>query len=108
MNLLCIVHLYIPGILHTVIVLLCVGVIWNLSILSISIRVTSLAQGQTYDCSSASETTLDNNGIYAYISYELPKIRWYHDHAKTKHNKTVCIYVGYTIPHKECHAYRAW
>ena len=41
---------------------MCFVVVWLLSILSISFRVTLLALGQSYDCPSAGEATLKDMG----------------------------------------------
>ena len=56
----------------------------------ISIRLTSLALWQSNDCPSASKATLMNMDKYfMWIHYER-----LHNHNKTKHNKTVCIFLG--------------
>ena len=55
--------------------------------LPISLRVASLALGQSYDCHSASEVTLKDMG-------EID-----HYQTKTKHNKVykLCVYLVWTI-----------
>ena len=59
----------------------------------ISIRLTSLALWQSNDCPSASKATLMNMDKYfMWIHYER-----LHNHNKAKHNKTVCIFMGYTV-----------
>ena len=56
----------------------------------ISIRLTSLALWQSNDCPRASKATLTNMDKYfMWIHYER-----LHNHNKTKHNKTVCIFLG--------------
>ena len=56
----------------------------------ISIRLTSPALWQSNDCLSASKATLMNMDKYfMWIHYER-----LHNHNKTKHNKTVCIFLG--------------
>ena len=56
----------------------------------ISIRFTSLALWQSNDCPSASKATLMNMDKYfMWIYYER-----LHNHNKSKHNKTVCIFLG--------------
>ena len=56
----------------------------------ISIRLISLALRQSNDCPSASKATLMNMDKYfMWIHYER-----LHNHNKTKHNKTVCIFLG--------------
>ena len=49
-------------------------------------RVTSLALGQSYDCPSASEATLKNNGKWI----RSPQEGWY----MYNQNKTVCLFYG--------------
>ena len=67
---------------------LCCG--YTLTDLPISIRLTSLALWQSNDCPSASKATLMNMDKYfMWIHYER-----LHNHNKTKHNKTVCIFLG--------------
>ena len=67
---------------------LCCG--YTLTDFPISIRLTSLALGQSNDCPSASKETLMNMDKYfMWIHYE----RLY-NHNKAKHNKTVCIFLG--------------
>ena len=67
---------------------LCCG--YTLTDFPISIRLTSLALWQSNDCPSASKATLMNMDEYfMWIHYE----RLY-NHNKTKHNKTVCIFLG--------------
>ena len=59
-------------------------------IISISIRLTSLALWQSNDCPSASKATLMNmDKCFMWIHYER-----LHNHNKAKHNKTVCIFLG--------------
>ena len=56
----------------------------------ISIRLISLALWQSNDCPSASKVTLMNMDKYfMWIHYER-----LHNHNKSKHNKTVCIFLG--------------
>ena len=67
---------------------LCCG--YTLNDFPISIRLTSLALWQYDDCPSASKATLMNMDKYfIWIHYER-----LHNHNKTKHNKTVCIFLG--------------
>ena len=67
---------------------LCCG--YTLTDCPISIRLTSLALWQSNDCPSASKATLMNMDKYfMWIHYER-----LHNHNKTKHNKTVCIFLG--------------
>ena len=67
---------------------LCCG--YTLTDFPISIRLTSLALWQSNDCPSASKATLMNMDEYfMWIHYER-----LHNHNKTKHNKTVCIFLG--------------
>ena len=67
---------------------LCCG--YTLTDFPISIRLTSLALWQSNDCPSASKATLMNMDRYfTWIHYER-----LHNHNKTKHNKTVCIFLG--------------
>ena len=67
---------------------LCCG--YTLTDFSISIRLTSLALGQSNDCPSASKATLMNMDKYfMWIHYER-----LHNHNKAKHNKPVCIFLG--------------
>ena len=68
--------------------MLCCG--YTLTDFPISIRLTSLALWQSNDCPSASKATLMNMDKYfMWIHYER-----LHNHNKTKHNKTVCIFLG--------------
>ena len=68
--------------------MLCCG--YTLTDFPISIRLTSLALGQSNDCPSASKATLMNMDKYfMWIHYER-----LHNHNKAKHNKTVCIFLG--------------
>ena len=67
---------------------LCCG--YTLTDFPISIRLTSLALRQSYDCPSASKATLMNMDKYfMWNHYER-----LHNHNKAKHNKTVCIFIG--------------
>ena len=67
---------------------LCCG--YTLTDFPISIRLTSLALGQSDDCPSASKATLMNiDKYFIWIHYER-----LHNHNKAKHNKTVCIFLG--------------
>ena len=67
---------------------LCCG--YTLTDFPISIRLTSLALGQSNDCPSASKATLMNMDEYfMWIHYKR-----LHNHNKAKHNKTVCIFLG--------------
>ena len=67
---------------------LCCG--YTLTDFPISIRLTSLALWQSYDCPSASKATLTNMDKYfMWIHYER-----LHNHNKAKQNKTVCIFFG--------------
>ena len=67
---------------------LCCG--YTLTDFPISIRLTSLALWQSNDCPSASKATLMNMDKYfMWIHYER-----LHNHNKTKHNKTVSIFLG--------------
>ena len=67
---------------------LCCG--YTLADFPISIRLTSLALWQSNDCPSDSKATLMNMDKYfMWIHYER-----LHNHNKTKHNKTVCIFLG--------------
>ena len=74
---------YIPGIIHMVCHLLYFVVVWYQSILSISIRVNSLALGQSYDCPSASEVTLKNMGKCMTWIY---KHQWLNGHKDAQQN----------------------
>ena len=66
---------------------------YTLTDFPISIRLTSLALWQSNDCPSASKATLMNMDKYfMWIHYER-----LHNHNKTKHNKTVCIFHGMYI-----------
>ena len=68
--------------------MLCCG--YTLTDFPISIRLTSLALGQSNDCPSASKATLMNMDKYfMWIHYER-----LHNHNKAKHNKTVFIFLG--------------
>ena len=67
---------------------LCCG--YTLTDFPISIRLTSLALWQSNDCPSASKATLINMDKYfMWIHHER-----LHNRNKTKHNKTVCIFLG--------------
>ena len=67
---------------------LCCG--YTLTDFPISTRLTSLALWQSNDCPSASKATLMNMDKYfMWIHYER-----LHNHNKTKHNKTMCIFLG--------------
>ena len=67
---------------------LCCG--YTLTDFPISIRLTSLALWQSNDCPSASKATLINMDKYfMWNHYER-----LHNHNKSKHNKTVCIFLG--------------
>ena len=57
--------------------------------LPISLRVTSLALGQSYDFPSAREVTLKIGVNKSYAPFEYHMIQ-----NKTKHDKTVCIFYG--------------
>ena len=86
---------YIPRNMHTVFALLCFVVVIHWLIFPISIRLTSLALGQSNDCPSASKATLMNMDKYfMWIHYER-----LHNHNKAKHNKTVCIFLGIYCTH---------
>ena len=62
----------------------------------ISIRLTSLALWQSNDCPSAGKATLMNMDKYfMWIHYER-----LHNHKKTKHNKTVCIFLVINCSHQ--------
>ena len=68
--------------------MLCCG--YTLTDFPLSIRLTSLALWQSNDCPSASKANLMNMDKYfMWIHYER-----LHNHNKTKHNKTVCIFLG--------------
>ena len=74
--------------------MLCCG--YTLNDFPISIRLTSLALGQSNDCPSASKATLMNMDKYfMWIHYER-----LHNHNKAKHNKTMCTFLGIycTVP----------
>ena len=63
---------------------------YTLTDFPIYIRLTSLALWQSNDCPSASKATLMNvDKYFMWIHYER-----LHNHNKTKHNKTVCIFLG--------------
>ena len=67
---------------------LCCG--YTLTDFPLSIRLTSLALWQSNDCPSASKATLMTMDKYfMWIHYER-----LHNHNKSKHNKTVCIFLG--------------
>ena len=84
---------YIPRNMHTVFALLCFVVVIHWLIFPISIGLTSLALWQSNDCPSASKATLMNMDKYfMWIHYER-----LHNPNKAKHNKTVCIFLGYTV-----------
>ena len=57
--------------MHNVKSLLYFVVVYNPSILPIFFKVTSLALGQSWDCPSASETTLKDMGKIMWIPYEI-------------------------------------
>ena len=81
---------YIPRNMHTVFALLCFVVVIHWLNFPISIRLTSLALWQSNDCPSTCKATLMNMDKYfMWIHYER-----LHNHNKTKHNKTVCIFLG--------------
>ena len=63
---------------------------YTLTDFPISIRLTSLALGQSNDCPSASKATLMNMDKYFMCIY-YERLR---NHNKAKHNKTVCIFLG--------------
>ena len=68
--------------------MLCCG--YTLTDFPISIRLTSLALGQSNDCPSASKATLMNMDKYfMWVHYER-----LHNHNKARHNKSVCIFLG--------------
>ena len=76
---------YAHGFCFTV---LCCG--YTFTDFPISIRLTSLALLQSNDCPSASKATLMNiDKYFMWIHYER-----LHNHNKTKHNKTMCIFLG--------------
>ena len=75
--------------MHMVDVVLCYVVVRHQPILPISFRVTSLALGQSYDCPSANETTLNDMGKSITSSR-----KGCYDYNKTKHNKIICILYG--------------
>ena len=66
---------------------LCCG--YTLTDFPISIRLTSLALWQSYDCPSASRATLMNMDKY-FMGIHYERLR---NHNKAKHNKTVCIFL---------------
>ena len=81
---------------------LCCG--YTLTNFPISIRLTSLALWQSNDCPNASKATLMNMDKYfIWIKYER-----LHNHNKTKHNKTMCIFLGIYcrafLNNPECHS----
>ena len=82
---------YNPRNMHTVFALLCFVVVIHWLIFPYSSGLlTSLALWQSIDCPSASKATLMNMDKYfMWIHYER-----LHNHKKTKHNKTVCIFLG--------------
>ena len=67
---------------------LCCG--YTLTDFPISIRLTSLALWQSNHCPSASKATLMNMDKY-FMCIHYGRL---HNHNKTKHNKTVCIFLG--------------
>ena len=86
--------------------LLCCALLWLYieSDLPISIRLTSLALWQSYDCPSASKATLMNMDKYfMWIHYER-----LHNHNKAKHNKTVCIFLGIYCMYECLQAVNSW
>ena len=81
---------YIPRNMHTVFALLCFVVVIHWLIFPIPIRLTSLALWQSNDCPSASKATLMNmDKHFMWIHYKR-----LHNHNKTKHNETVCTFLG--------------
>ena len=75
---------------HNKTVCIFLGIYCTLTDFPISIRLTSLALWQSNDCPSASKATLMNMDKYfMWIHYER-----LHNHNKTKHNKTVCKFLG--------------
>ena len=64
---------------------LCCG--YTLTDFPISIRLTSLALGQSSKQSKATLMNMDK--YFIWIHYE-----WLHNHNKAKHNKTMCIFLG--------------
>ena len=71
---------------------LCCG--FTLTDFPISIRLTSLALGQSSDCKS---TLMNMDKYFVWIHYER-----LHNHNKAKHNKTVCIFLGIYCSQKRC------
>ena len=67
---------------------LCCG--YTLTYLPISIRLTSLALWQSNDCPSASKATLMNMDRY-FMWIHCERL---HNHNKSTHNKTMCIFIG--------------
>ena len=63
-------------------------VVWHWSVIPISFRVSSLALGQSYDCPSASETTLKDMGKWATWIYNKLIIKPQQNKAKQK-----CLYI---------------
>ena len=75
--------------MHMVDVVLCYVVVRHQPISPISFRVTSLVLGQSHDCPSASETTLNDMGKSITSSR-----KGCYDYNNTKHNKTMRILFG--------------
>ena len=65
-------------------------VVWCQPISTILFRVVSLTLGQSYDCPSASETTLKDMGKYIIWIHK----NWWYIHNKTKHNKNKYIFLS--------------
>ena len=75
---------------------LCCG--YSLTDFPISLRLTSLALWQSNACPSASKATLMNMDKYfMWIHYEQ-----LHNHNKSKHSKTVCIFLGIYCSYGSC------
>ena len=69
---------------------------YTLTDFPISTRLTSLALWQSNDCPSAGKATLMNMDKY----FTWNHYARLHNHNKSKHNKTVCIFIGINcIPH---------
>ena len=69
-----------------VLILSLIKSIWEIHAIHLPIffRVSSLAPGQSYDCPSACEVTLNNMG----------KVGWYQTTAKPKQSQIICIFLG--------------
>ena len=67
----------------------CGFVFWHQSILPISLNVTPLPMGQSYDCSSASEVMWK---IWLIINITLPRTMIW-----SQQNNGVCIFIRYNI-----------